>query len=322
MIEHSDPPTRDRDPADPRPYGRGFVARWLDEPQRLAFLLLLPTILLVFGVLFYPIAHTFVLSLTDTHLARQDSGGFVGVDNYVAAAQDPEFRASMARTFYFALVSVPVETALGLLIALLLNQPFRGRGFVRGLIILPWALPYIVNGVMWKWILNANYGAFNALMTQLGIIDQYQVWLGYPSTAFHFVIFASIWKETPVAVILLLAALQGIPRELYEAARVDGANALQRVWSVTLPLLRPVIAVTMVVKTVWALKEFDLIYVMTGGGPANATNVATFYTYLTTFRFLQFGYGAALAFIIVLFALVIAYFYVRLISPADTEARR
>ncbi len=298
--------------------GKDFVARWLDEPQRLAFLLLLPTLILVFGVLLYPILHTFVLSLTDTHLARPDSGGFVGIDNYVSAAQDPEFLASMGRTFYFALLTVPSEVFLGLLIALLLNQPFRGRGFVRGLIILPWALPYIVNGVMWKWILNANYGAFNAMLSQLGIIDRYQIWLGDPTTAFHFVVLASIWKETPVAVILLLAALQGIPTELYEAARVDGANAFQRVWSITLPLLRPVIAVTMVVKTVWALKEFDLIYVMTGGGPANATNVATFYTYLTTFKFLKFGYGAALAFIIVLFSLVIAYFYVRLISPAKS----
>lgn len=304
-----------------RPYGtpgKDLVTRWLDEPQRLAFLLLLPTLLLVFGVLLYPIVHTFVLSLTDTHLAQPDSGGFVGIDNYLSAAQDPEFRASLGRTFYFALLTVPSEVVLGLLIALLLNQPFRGRAFVRGLIILPWALPYIVNGVMWKWILNANYGAFNALLSQIGVIDRYQIWLGDPTTAFHFVIFASIWKETPVAVILLLAALQGIPKELYEAARVDGANAFQRVWSVTLPLLRPVIAVTMVVKTVWALKEFDLIYVMTGGGPANATNVATFYTYLTTFKFLKFGYGAALAFIIVLFSLVIAYFYVRLISPAKS----
>lgn len=302
--------------------GKDAVTRWLDEPQRLAFLLLLPTLLLVFGVLLYPILHTFVLSLTDTHLAKPDSGGFIGIENYLAAARDPEFRASLGRTFYFALLTVPIEVVLGLLIALLLNQPFRGRGFVRGLIILPWALPYIVNGVMWKWILNANYGAFNALLSQLGIIDRYQIWLGDPTTAFHFVIFASIWKETPVAVILLLAALQGIPTELYEAARVDGANAFQRVWSVTLPLLRPVIAVTMVVKTVWALKEFDLIYVMTGGGPANATNVATFYTYLTTFKFLKFGYGAALAFIIVLFSLVIAYVYVRLISPAKSVGAR
>jgi multiple sugar transport system permease protein len=290
---------------------------WLDRPGFLATLLLVPTVVLVFGVLLYPILDTLRLSLTDRVLSIPASGAFVGLANYLRALQDPEFRAALGRTFYFALVTVPVETTLGLLIALLLDQRFVGRGFVRGIIILPWAMPYIVNGVMWKWILNANYGALNALLQQVGLIDHYRIWLGYPSTAFNFVILANIWKETPVAVILLLAALQTIPRELYEAARVDGANAWRRFRAVTFPNLRPVIAVTMVVKTVWALKEFDLIYVMTGGGPANATNVATFYTYLTTFKFLKFGYGAAMAFIIVLLSLVIAFFYVRLIAPRE-----
>ncbi|HKI56837.1 MAG TPA: sugar ABC transporter permease [Trueperaceae bacterium] len=290
---------------------------WLDRPAFLATLLLIPTLVLVFGVLLYPILDTLRLSLTDRVLSQPDSGAFVGLGNYLQALRDPEFRASLGRTFYFALITVPVETTLGLLIALLLNQRFFGRGFVRGLIILPWALPYIVNGVMWKWILNANYGALNALLTQLGLTDRYHIWLGYPGTAFNFVILANIWKETPVAVILILAALQTIPGELYEAARVDGANAWHQFWAVTFPSLRPVIAVTMVVKTVWALKEFDLIYVMTGGGPANATNVATFQTYLTTFKFLKFGYGAAMAVIIVVLSLGIAFFYVRMISPNE-----
>lgn len=297
--------------------GRATLSTWLDRPAFLALVLLVPTLVLVFGVLLYPILDTLRLSLTDRVLSRPASGAFVGLANYLEALRDPEFRAAMGRTFYFALVTVPVETTLGLLIALLLNQEFRGRGFVRGIIILPWALPYIVNGVMWKWILNANYGALNALLSQLGLISHYQVWLGDPSTAFNFVILANIWKETPVAVILILAALQTIPRELYEAARVDGANAFRQFWAVTFPMLRPVIAVTMVVKTVWALKEFDLIYIMTGGGPANSTSVATFYTYLTTFKFLKFGYGAAMAFIIVLLSLVIAFVYIRLISPNE-----
>jgi ABC-type sugar transport system permease subunit len=299
------------------PRSRITLSTWLDRPAFLALVLLVPTLLLVFGVLLYPILDTLRLSLTDRVLSQPDSGAFVGLANYLHAFGDPEFRAAMGRTFYFALVTVPVETTLGLLIALLLNQEFRGRGFVRGIIILPWAIPYIVNGVMWKWILNANYGALNALLSQLGLIGRYHVWLGDPSTAFNFVILANIWKETPVAVILILAALQTIPRELYEAARVDGANAFRQFWAVTFPMLRPVIAVTMVVKTVWALKEFDLIYIMTGGGPANSTNVATFYTYLTTFKFLKFGSGAAMAFIIVVLSLVIAFFYIRLISPNE-----
>ncbi|BAS27906.1 ABC transporter permease [Limnochorda pilosa] len=293
---------------------------WLDRPLPLAVLLLLPTLLLVFGVLLYPMGRAFWMSLTDLHLARPQSGVFVGLQNYVAALRDAGFLAALGRTLYFALLTVPVETALGLLIALLLNQSFPGRGFVRGLIILPWALPYVVNGVMWKWILNANYGALNALLSQLGLIDAYQIWLGHPSSAFHFVVLANIWKETPVAVILLLAALQTVPDELHEAATVDGAGALRRLWYVTLPLLRPVVAVTLVVKTVWALKEFDLIYVMTAGGPADATNLATFFTYLTTFKFMRFGYGSALAFLIALVSLVIALFHVRLVSPGEARS--
>ena len=280
----------------------------------LAFVLLIPTLVLVFGVLLYPILYTLWLSFTDLRLSAPGSGSFIGLGNYLEALKNPEFLAAMRRTVFFALVTVPVETALGLLIALVLNQRFVGRGFVRGLVILPWALPYVVNGAMWKWIYNANYGALNALLHQLGLIDRYQIWLGNPRTAFGLVMLANIWKETPVAAILIHAALQSIPNELYEAARVDGAGVSRRFFHITLPLLRPVISVTMVVKTVWALKEFDLIYVITQGGPANATSVATYYTYLNTFKFLRFGYGSALAFLLVAVSVVLAFLYVRIVS--------
>ena len=287
---------------------------WLERPPVLAFVLLIPTLVLVFGVLLYPILYTLWLSFTDLRLSAPSSGSFIGLGNYIEALKNPEFLAAMRRTVYFALVTVPVETVLGLVIALVLNQKFVGRGFVRGLVILPWALPYVVNGAMWKWIYNANYGALNALLHQLGLIEKYQIWLGNPRTAFALVMLANIWKETPVAAILIQAALQNISAELYEAARVDGAGVFRRFFHITLPLLRPVIAVTMVVKTVWALKEFDLIYVITQGGPANATSVATYYTYLNTFKFLRFGYGSALAFILVAVSLVIALLYVKVVS--------
>lgn len=288
-----------------------------ENPTLLAAVLLLPVLILVLGVLLYPILNTFWLSFTDLKLSAPKSGVFVGLKNYIEAFGDTEFRAALGRTLLFAVSTVPVETILGLLVALVLHQKFVGRGFVRGLILLPWALPYVVNGAMWKWIFNANYGALNALLLQSGLIDNYQIWLGNPKTAFLLVTIANIWKETPVAAILIHAALQGIPEELYEAAWVDGAGSFRRFLHITLPILRPVIAVTMVVKTVWALKEFDLIYVITGGGPANATNLATFYTYLTTFKFLNFGYGSALAFIIVIAALVVALFYVRIVSTNE-----
>ncbi len=288
-----------------------------DNSKLLALVLLLTALILVLGVLLYHILYTFWLSFTDLKLSAPKSGVFIGLRNYIDAFGDSEFIASLGRTLIFALSTVPVETILGLFVALVLQQQFVGRGFVRGLILLPWALPYVVNGAMWKWIFNANYGALNALLLQLGLIENYQIWLGNPKTAFLLVILANIWKETPVAAILIHAALQGIPEELYEAAWVDGAGVFRRFFHITLPMLRPVIAVTMVVKTVWALKEFDLIYVVTQGGPANATNLATFYTYLTTFKFLNFGYGSALAFIIVIAALIVALFYVRIVSTDE-----
>ncbi len=292
---------------------------WLEKPGRLAFLLLLPAIIIIFGVLLYPMVSSLLMSFTRLNLANLSDRGFVGLANYAAALSNPSFRAALWRTLYFALMTVPVEISLGLGIALLLNQNFVGRGFVRGLIILPWALPYVVNGIMWKWIYDANYGALNALLSQLGLIDGYRIWLGDPVTAFHLVILANIWKETPVAVILILAALQAIPKELYEAATVDGARGFRSFWRITVPLLRPVLAVTAIVKTVWAVKEFDLIYIITRGGPADATNVVTYYTYLNTFKFLNVGYGSALAFILTIAALLLALVYVRVLSSENIE---
>ncbi len=218
---------------------------------------------------------------------------------------------ALGRTLYFAVTTVTIETTLGLAIAILLNQSFRGRAFVRGLIILPWALPYVVNGIMWKWIYDANYGAMNAFLTQTHLINQYHIWLGEPFTALNLVIFANIWKETPVAAILLLAALQSIPKELHEAAQVDGATKFRSLVSITVPLLKPIIASVVVIKTIWALKEFDLIYIITRGGPADGTNLLSYYVYKNTFSFLKFGYGSALAYLLTIVACLFAVLYIK-----------
>lgn len=281
---------------------------------------MLPATLLMGGVLAYPVVRVAWMSLTDLVLSAPASGQFIGIKNYLDVLGDPQFRHSLGRTIDFALTTVPVETALGLAIALLLNQKFPLHNVVRGLVLLPWALPYVVNGTMWRWIYDANYGALNALLVQLGIVSEYQIWLGEPTSAFVALVVANIWKETPVAVILIHAALQTIPVELYEAAMVDGAGAWRRFTAITLPLLQPVIAVTLAIKTVWALKEFDLVYVITRGGPANATNLLTYHTYLTTFKFLRFGYGAALAVLLGVAAFVVAVLYVRTLRAPEAEA--
>jgi multiple sugar transport system permease protein len=182
---------------------------FLERPGILALVLLLPSGLIIFGLLIFPMFSSLTMSFTRMDLINPlSSKEFIGLGNYLEAIKNPSFWAAFGKTFYFAFLTVPIETLLGLCVALILNQQFKGRGFVRGLIILPWALPYVVNGITWKWIFDANYGAFNALLTQLGLLKSYQIWLGNPMAAFHIVICANIWKETPIAVLLILAALQ------------------------------------------------------------------------------------------------------------------
>jgi multiple sugar transport system permease protein len=289
----------------------GRVSTFFESEGVLAFLLLAPAMILIVGVLVFPMISSFALSFTDLKLTDPKSGAFIALGNYGAAVKDPVFWAAIGRTMVFAVSTVLVETALGVCVAILLNQDFAGRGFVRGLVILPWALPYVVNGIMWKWIFDANYGAFNAALSQLGLISQYRIWLGEPTTAMVLVICANIWKETPVAIILVLAALQSIPGELYEAAAIDGARGLRAFFKITLPLLKPIVMSLIVIKTVWALKEFDLIYIMTKGGPANGTNIFSYYIYQNTFQFLKFGYGSALAYILAILAIGTSLLYMK-----------
>jgi len=290
---------------------------FLDDPKKLALFLIFPALLVIFAVLIFPMLISLGMSFTGLKLTDPLSNHFIGLQNYIKALGNPAFWAAFRRTGYFALITVGVEVTLGLAIALLLNQKFVGRGLVRGLVILPWALPYVVNGMMWKWIFDANYGAFNALLTQIGLLDNYYIWLGRPSTAMHVVILANIWKETPVAIILILAGLQSIPEELYEASMVAGATWWQSFKLITLPILKPVLLMTIILKIIWALKEFDLIYVMTRGGPANATNLLSFHIYLNTFKFLKFGYGSALAYILAITSVLIALVYLKVNKSSE-----
>jgi ABC-type sugar transport system permease subunit len=201
----------------------------------------------------------------------------------------------------------------------LLNVEFRGRWLLRSIVILPWALPTVVNGAMWRWILNPEYGALNALLTQLHIIPDYRSWLGTPWMALNMVVVADVWKMTPLAAFFVLAALQTIPRDLYEAAWVDGAGRLRAFFSITLPLLTPTILIILVLRTMEAFKVFDIIYVMTRGGPADGTQTIAYYTYVEAFSNQLFGYGAALAYIIALFILFFAIIYMRLLRRGEVE---
>ncbi|HPQ03092.1 MAG TPA: sugar ABC transporter permease [Bacillota bacterium] len=291
--------------------------RGLSE-SRLALLLILPSLVLIGGIVLYPILNNLVISFFDYNLTIPWARPFIGLRNYVEVLTDREFLASVGRAAYFTVVSVSLELVLGLLIALFLNVDFRGRAFLKTMIILPWAVPTVVNAIMWKWIYDANYGALNGLLMQLGMIDQYQAWLAKPFTAMNLVILADVWHQTPFVVFILLATLSTIPESLYEAARVDGAGSLQAFRKITLPFLRPAFLIVLVIRTMEAFRVFDIIYVMTAGGPANGTQVATYYTYVETFRYLNMGKGAAQSFVISALIMLVSIVYIRLLKQDDT----
>jgi ABC-type sugar transport system permease subunit len=281
----------------------------------LAWALILPALIVVFALILIPILRAFWMSLHEINLKRPGLGEpFIGFGNYIDILQDSYFWASIGRTFYFMVVSIILELVAGIATAMLLNKEFFGRSLVRTLVLIPWALPITIDAIMWKWIFNPTYGVFNSLLLQLGIIDSYRVWLSTPFSAMNVVILADAWKVTPLVILLTLAALQTIPKELFEAAMIDGAGRWRSFLHITLPLLVPTIVVTLVIRTVDAFKVFDIIYIMTSGGPSDGTKVIAFYTYQEAFSYLNFGRGSALAYLMTLFIGFMAFAYIRLIQ--------
>lgn len=283
--------------------------------KRAAQLFLLPAIAVLGLLLAVPVLYSIWLSLTDASLAagRLDTP-FAGSENYARLIGDKSVHNALLNTLYFTAVEVASVGVLGLCVALLLNHPLgRWAGF-RVLLLLPWAIAPVANAVLWKWIYHSNYGVLNALLLWLGVIDSNVTWLGEPFRALNMLLVVDIWKSTPFIAILLLAALQNIPKSQYRAARMDGANSWQSFMHITLPALRTPLAIATTLQTIWSLRTFDLIYVLTKGGPADGTVVMNFLAYRVTFNFLQFGYGAAIANLIFLSSLALAVLYMRLLK--------
>ncbi len=278
---------------------------------RLAALLLIPAAVVVFGIILYPIARTVLISFFDVNSAVATSTPFTGFGNYTEIFASADFWASMGRTVYFTVASTSLELVLGLGLALLMDQKLRMRWLFRAIVVLPWALPTVVNGAMWRGVLNAQYGSLNALLTQLHLIPAYHSWLGTPAGALNMLVLADVWKTTPLVAFFLLTGLQSIPKEIYESARVDGAGPLRSFWSITAPLLIPSVSIVLVLRTIDAFKVFDLVYVLTGGGPANGTQTIAFYTYVQAFSDQRFGFGSALANVIVVCILLLSAVYLR-----------
>lgn len=292
---------------------------WLTD-RRLGYLLVTPAFILVFGVLGYPFIYSLYLTVMDLNILRPWVGPqFVGLENFRDMFTNEYFLGAMWRTVYFATASIVTGIPVAFAFAILLNQRFPLRGIARAILLVPWAIPGVVNGIIWLQIYDANHGALNGVLGQAGVIGSYIPWLTKPALALPLVIIADVWQSTPGLTLLLLAGLQTIPRDLYEAAETDGASPWQAFRYVTLPLLRPMALVVIVLKTISAFGIFDVVYLLTGGGPANATQVIGFYIYHESFKYLHYGYSAAISYVVAIIIVILVLIYSRLIKIEGTQ---
>lgn len=282
--------------------------------QHSAMLFLVPMMAVLAIVAVFPVGYSFWISLFDIKLTRPNRAPFVGLDNYLRVFNDAQFWDSVARTASFTVMSVAAIMVIATLMALLLNEEFRGRRFLSAMLLVPWAIPYVANGLMWKWIYDSGYGALNGLLYQLDFIDRYMVFLGDADKTLPLIANAFVWKEVPLATILLLVTMKSIPADLYSAAKVDGANVWQRLLHITLPALRPGFALVIIYETMMAVRHFDLFFILTEGGPAEASHVLAWQVYVETFRKLSFGTGAALAYVMALVTFALAFSIIRTVG--------
>lgn len=287
-----------------------------NKQSRTAYGMIAPAVLIIFGLGLFPVIYSIWLSFNKVHPMTFETS-FIGLDNYAEIFLNREFWMSLGLTLYFTVASIVIQLVLGTLIALLLNQKFVGRGFVRAIILLPWAVPTIVNANLWNWILNANYGILNRLLMRFHLISENVAWLSDGKLAMNMIILADTWRMLPLVIIMLLAALQTVSKSQLEAAVVDGAGALRRFRAVYIPTLKPMVLVILVLRTIQAIRVFDIIYVLTKGGPANQTMVISFYSYFETFNYLNYGKGSAVAMIVALLALILSVVYMRVLKTED-----
>jgi multiple sugar transport system permease protein len=283
-------------------------------PKEPVLVFVLPSLVLVSVFAIYPIFESFRLSLYRMILTLPWLGQkFVGWENYQDLVTDPVALRSLATSLIFVAVTTPLEVLIGLAMALVLNQSFRGRGWLRAIVLVPWAIPTVVSSQMWRFIFNDRYGLFNFILFG-DAAERYWAPLAEPDLALMSIMVADIWKTTAFAALLILAGLQVIPGELYEAASVDGATPWQQFRHITVPLIKPALLLALLFRTIDALKVFDLVFVMTQGGPADSTNVLQFYGYKKSFAEGMIGYGSAIAVAVFSLSLLLSLLYIRLLG--------
>lgn len=280
----------------------------------LPYLLIAPTVAVLVALSIYPLVYSVRISLqTGSGEAARWS-----LSNFARLASDKFFLEALAHTFIYAVVALTFEFLLGLGLAIMLDRPLRGRSLFRSALLIPMMLPPVVVGVVWRLMLNPDFGAVNGTLKSAGINTESLTWTASPLLALASVIAVDIWQWTPFMFLVLLAGLQAIPQEPYEAAIVDGSSAWQTFCHVTLPLLRPAILIALLLRTMDLLRVFDQIFILTEGGPGFSTETVSLYIYRTAFRFSDFGYAAAMSFVLLLFTNVISAGYIRLLQKQET----
>lgn len=284
--------------------------------RRLGYLLVAPVVILLLAVTAYPLAYNLWNSFHSFNLSVAGEGHpFVGVKNYGKMFGSHEWVSALGRTAAFTAVSVLLETVAALALALMLHRKFRGRGFLRAAILVPWAVPTVVSATLWKTMFDPRAGFVDYMLGNLHLPGAHTTWLAGIWTSWATILVADAWKNVPFIAIILLAGLQVIPGEVYEAARIDGATAWQSFRRMTLPLLKPALAVALIFRTLQAFLVFDVIYIMTGGGPGVSTQTLAFLNWQTFLVGTDFGYGGAISVMLVIMSLAIAAVYVRALRP-------
>lgn len=267
-----------------------------------------PTLIIIALVLVYPILQSILLSVTQSPIGAGETV-FVGLDHYRTLAGTERFWGSLGTTLLFTALSVPLELFFGIALAVLLNESFKGKGIARLAVLFPWALPTALNALMWRWMYNTDYGVFNAFLLDTGLASRPINWLGDETLAMASMVTVAVWKTSSFMALILLAGLQAIPKDLYEAGKLDGMSRWQEFTQITLPLLRGPILVALILRSMDALRTFELSFNLTDGGPLLSTETLSLYAYKVLFSFVQFNLGAAVTVVqfLVIFALSLVY---------------
>lgn len=282
------------------------------------YLFLMPTILFLCIFVLFPMIYNIVLSFQNVNIYNlKGEHSFIGFTNYLTTLKDPVFYTSLENSVIFTVCSIFFQFTIGFALALFFNKKFPGRNLFRSLMLLAWMMPMVITASVFQWMLSGDYGVINYILMQLGIISEPQSWLSNHSTALMMTIVANVWVGIPFNMIILLSGLQGLPEQLYEAAKLDGANRFTQFRNITLPLMKPTILVLMMLGLIYTFKVFEIIFIMTAGGPIHSSTVLPIYAYQLSFTTFEFSQGAAVSMIMVLLLTIIAVFYLRAMNKEE-----